>query len=165
MSLIYKTGNLFDGGDPAIAHGVNCRGKMGSGIAVQFRERYPEMYREYRSMCNSGMLDLGQFYQWRSDADDKLADAMGWEDAMANGVSPLIYNLVTQVEPGPNAKLSGILVSVGQMLDELRGLGVDRVGIPRIGCGIGALEWPHVEGILLALTEKNPYVNVVVYTP
>ena len=32
----------------ALAHGCNCLGSMGAGIATGFRDRYPAMYAEYR---------------------------------------------------------------------------------------------------------------------
>lgn len=150
MSLSYKHGDLFAGGEEAIAHGVNCRGVMGSGIAVGFRQRYPDMYESYRIICDKNQLQLGGVIPW------------GQGDAKP-GLCPLVYNLATQVDPGPNASYHGIMVAVDKMLGELDRCGIHQVGIPQIGCGIGGLEWPQVEGILLALTEKYPDVDVVVY--
>ena len=49
--MIEKTGNLFDSGYHAIGHGVNCRGIMGAGIAVEFKDRFPKNYQEYVTKC------------------------------------------------------------------------------------------------------------------
>ena len=47
-------GNLLDSDCDYICHQVNCQGRMGSGIAKQISERWPEVfvnYLEHISMC------------------------------------------------------------------------------------------------------------------
>lgn len=34
-----------------IAHQVNCRGKMGSGVALAIKQKYPEVYQKYSEAC------------------------------------------------------------------------------------------------------------------
>jgi O-acetyl-ADP-ribose deacetylase (regulator of RNase III) len=55
MPVHYISGDLLTNGvgAQALAHGCNCRGSMGAGIAAGFRERYPEMYEEYRRRCKA----------------------------------------------------------------------------------------------------------------
>lgn len=53
MATCIRNGNLFDSNASYIFHQVNCRGKMGSGVAKQVRERYPVAYMSYRSKCQS----------------------------------------------------------------------------------------------------------------
>jgi hypothetical protein len=55
MTIIFVSGDLF--ADPSLdglAHGCNCVGAMGAGIAMEFRRRYPEMYLQYKKHCDSG---------------------------------------------------------------------------------------------------------------
>lgn len=49
-------GNLFDSQAKFICHQVNCQGKMGSGVALQVRQKYPHVYEEYKKICSSEML-------------------------------------------------------------------------------------------------------------
>lgn len=45
-------GNLFNSPkDSIIVHACNTQGVWGSGIAKQFKERYPRVYMEYRKQC------------------------------------------------------------------------------------------------------------------
>ena len=44
-------GNLFNSDAKIICHQVNCQGKMGSGVALQVKNRYPEAYNQYKEMC------------------------------------------------------------------------------------------------------------------
>ena len=41
--LIYVKGNLLDKQWDIFCHQVNCKGVMGSGIAKQIAEKYPEV--------------------------------------------------------------------------------------------------------------------------
>ena len=51
MPVEFASGELFANTyvAQAFAHGCNCQGVTGAGIAVGFRERYPEMYEQYRA--------------------------------------------------------------------------------------------------------------------
>lgn len=53
MIEIIKEGDLFEV-QGNIGHGVNCSGVMGKGIALEFKRRYPEMFKSYRNLCLSG---------------------------------------------------------------------------------------------------------------
>lgn len=49
-------GDLFDTDAKFICHQVNCMGKMGSGVALQIRQRFPHIYEEYKSVASLDML-------------------------------------------------------------------------------------------------------------
>lgn len=58
--LQYTTGNLLNSDAQALVNTVNTMGVMGKGIALQFKEAYPENYRQYRAACKKGALRTGQ---------------------------------------------------------------------------------------------------------
>lgn len=45
--------DIFESGADVICHQVNCQGVMGSGIAKQVREKYPNVYTEYQTYCKA----------------------------------------------------------------------------------------------------------------
>lgn len=143
--LIYAHGDLFTSTAPAIAHGVNTKGAMGAGIAKGFKERWPDMYEEYRRQCKSGELAPGGM--------------MGWipEDG------PTIYNVASQDFPGPNAKLEWLSAGIYNALRDADSRGYDRIAVPMIGAGIGGLQWPEVEAFLRGLAEQSP-VDIEVWS-
>ena len=47
MAVIIKEGNVFDSDADIICHQVNCQGVMGSGVAKEVRERFPNVYEEF----------------------------------------------------------------------------------------------------------------------
>ena len=68
MAVVIKEGNVFDSDADIICHQVNCRSVMGSGVAKEVRERYPEVYYAYLDRCynaitnhNHTLLGTAQF--------------------------------------------------------------------------------------------------------
>lgn len=57
--------DLLEAPADLIAHQVNCMGVMGSGVASQIKERFPEVYVRYRSVCRSmrpsALLGMAQY--------------------------------------------------------------------------------------------------------
>lgn len=45
--------DIFESGANIVCHQVNCQGVMGSGIAKQVKEKYPEVYEDYKTFCNA----------------------------------------------------------------------------------------------------------------
>jgi O-acetyl-ADP-ribose deacetylase (regulator of RNase III) len=57
-------GNILEAKEDVIVHQVNCRSVMGSGLAKQIREKYPEVYEQYITFCSQfsphGLLGKAQ---------------------------------------------------------------------------------------------------------
>src|SRR5262245_55523170 len=82
MAVQFTSGDLFTNAHDAqaLAHGCNCAGSMGAGVAVGFRERYPAMYESYRAMCKAEPRQFNPGDCWLWKADDR----------------PWVFNLATQ---------------------------------------------------------------------
>lgn len=132
MTLQHRTGDLFASDDlDALAHGCNCAGAMGKGIAVEFKRRWPDMYREYRARCLDGRLPLGDLFAWQEP-----------------GLT--IYNLGTQPHWRRPAELPAIDSAVRKMLRHASENGVRTIGMPQIGAGLGRLNWEDIEKTITA---------------
>ena len=143
--MILREANLFEVDTDAIAHGCNLAGRMGAGVAKQWRQKFPEAYTEYAARCASGHFKLGSYH--------------GFMEAGYIG-----FNLGTQVFPGAHADASAIgqaLASVSHYIHEYQ-LPLKTIGIPRIGCGIGGLTWDKVEPMILAVESVFPDVEYIV---
>src|SRR5687768_2065687 len=72
VPIQYVSGDLFENAHhaQAFAHGCNCQGSMGAGIATGFRDRYPEMYAQYRAMCKAEprQFNLGDVFLWQEES-------------------------------------------------------------------------------------------------
>lgn len=117
---------------------------MGAGIAVHFRNQWPVMFQEYRARCRSGLLRPGGLFTW----DDP------------SGL--VVMNLASQNRPGSDARLAYVASCVKAAVDAATDRGIDRVALPRIGCGIGGLSWSDVKTVLLA--QETPVVTLELWT-
>lgn len=144
MAVEKITGNLFELGLPAVAHGVNLDSRMGAGIAVEFRTRYPRMFAAYAHLCRTGLFALGDVFPWYDEPD-----------------GPVVYNCATQARPGRHARLDAVVQSVEAALLDCRERGIDRLGVPRLGAGIGGLHWPDVLAALTEVAARVPEVTLV----
>lgn len=114
--------DLFQHPHDAIAQGVNCQRTMGSGIAREFRRRYPEMYEDYlKTEMRPGDVHTFQ---------------------VAEG--PHIFNIASQEfygrHGGPYARLEWLATGLAWALNEVDALGLDQLHLPLIGGGLGGLE-------------------------
>ncbi len=147
-TLIHRTGNIFDTDAPAIGHGINMAGVMGAGIAAQFRDRFPEMYEAYRASCQAGELKPGSAYPWQTE-DGRV-----------------IYNITSQVHPGPNASYDNLIWGVVAAIQDAAFRGLTSIALPRIGSGIGGLDERLVEVILSDLaTRSDVDIELWTYAP
>jgi O-acetyl-ADP-ribose deacetylase (regulator of RNase III) len=137
-------GDLFKTNIKVICHGCNTKGKMFSGIANQFRLKYPDMFLEYKTLCDKKEFNVGDCF-WYETNDGKI-----------------IANLGTQKYPGPHATLNAITKSFICLFNKCFESGYTEVACCMIGCGIGGLNWQEVKPIIEDLS--NQYnINVVVY--
>lgn len=131
MAISYVTGDLFTNSysAQAFAHGCNCAGAMGAGIAVGFRERYPAMYEEYRQRCKATPREFNP------------GDVFLWKDAG----QPWIFNLATQEHYWRSrATYEAVAQALATMRELADAEGVRSIAMPRIGAGHGGLSWRRV---------------------
>ncbi len=136
--IVHKTGNLFDTELTSIAHGVNVDGVMGAGIAKTVRALYPVTYETYRNACKTGVLKPGKIHVWYENGR-------------------FVYNLASQDRPGPNAKLKWLEKSLDAAIVHAKKSNHAAMAVPRIGAGIGGLDWDDVLELMTALSEKHDF--------
>jgi ribA/ribD-fused uncharacterized protein len=135
MPIRYVSGDLFDNEHDAqsFAHGCNCQGSMGAGVAKTFRTCYPEMYEEYRDRCKAvpRQFNLGDCWLWKEKS------------------RPSVFNLGTQ-EGFWRARASyeAIDTALRRMREQAEVEGITSIAIPRIGVGYGGLSWKKVRVIV-----------------
>jgi len=134
--IVHHTGDIFTTTSRGIGHGVNIAGVMGHGIAVQFRDRFPDMYNQYRVLCRNGNLEVGNSFIYE----------------IPGSKPPLfVYNIASQDEPGSNAQYGWLEEGVRAALIHADSQNLPTIALPRIGSGIGGLNEREVELLLSSL--------------
>ena len=128
-------GDLLKSGANFICHQVNCQGVMGSGIAKQIKEQFPNVYEQYKSIASSKMLGSIQPVQ-------------------INEVQ-YICNFFAQDNYGYNGKQYTNLEALRQCFEELKESLQDSnwedatIAMPwKIGCVRGGANWDEVYSII-----------------
>jgi O-acetyl-ADP-ribose deacetylase (regulator of RNase III) len=147
-NIIHQTGDIFTTRARAMGHGVNTEGVMGAGIAAQFRVRFPEMYRQYRVLCQNGDLNVGETFVFHIPGQDQ-----GY----------FLYNIASQDLPGPHAKMEWLEDGVRAALIHAEKNSIYTIALPRIASGIGGLNESEVEEALSLLVKEYP-VDIELWT-
>ena len=128
--------NIIFAEENIIAHGCNCQGKMGSGVAKAIRARWPVAYQHYIDKAAS-MHGL------------KLGTA---QIVMVDTVQPkFVANCLTQEYYGYDGKAYASLEAIVSSLKEVAEFASRynySVALPPIGCGLGGLLWSEVGPII-----------------
>lgn len=154
----------------SIAHGVNCQGVMGSGIALAIRTSMPEVYTKYRQIYETGKLKPGFVHAVSTSA----IVGLGRKDL-------LVWNCATQNRygryGGPFAEVSAIrecLIKVRDWSVRNPSLVMDPVdkedpwppvqlGIPMIGAGLGGLSPSEVIPVFDEVFAEAEKIHVTVF--
>ena len=151
MSIQVLEGDLFDTTAKYICHQVNCKGKMGSGVAKQIRERYPEAYHSYRRRCEI-FRNHGQ-----------TVNMLGQVLQVATNDGRVICNLFAQNDYGYNGACYTDYDAFHDCLMELRKCvpAGSAIAMPyRIGCGLGGGDWDIVRGFITGILSERYTVEL-----
>ena len=137
-------GDIFDGTADILVNPVNTQGKMGAGLAKQFRTRYPEIDAPYRHDCRSGDLVIGTIGAYPTH-DGKT-----------------VICLPTKIHWQNPSRLSYIQSGLTALArwTELQDCRDRTIAIPPLGCGLGGLDWAEV-GPLIHAAAANMCVGAV----
>lgn len=138
-------GDLLKSRMHALVNTVNTVGIMGKGVALAFKKRYPEMFRDYVSRCDRHQVELGQPYPY--DAGDHL-----------------IINFPTKEHWRSVSRLSDIVAGLNYLEQHYKQWNVRSLAVPPLGCGNGQLEWRVVGPVLLRHLRRFD-IPVELYAP
>lgn len=70
--VTFVKGDMFRSPAQVLTNTVNCDGVMGKGVALKFKNRYPQMFGDYNSKCDQGKVKPGRPYLWEDDSAQVL---------------------------------------------------------------------------------------------
>jgi O-acetyl-ADP-ribose deacetylase (regulator of RNase III) len=146
----FTRGNLLEAPVEAVVNAVNTVGVMGKGIALMFKERFPENFTAYAAACKAGEIQTGRMF---TTAGPEL-DGPRW-----------IINFPTKQHWRNPAKLEWIRSGLEALKVEIENLGIRSIAVPALGCGNGGLAWAIVRPLIESAFVDLPEVEVLVYEP
>ena len=144
--MIIKIGNMFESKAQTLVNTINCVGIMGKGIALEFKNRYPDMFSEYVRLCKAGQVKPGVPYYY--------CDLLGSS----------VVNFPTKDHWRSPSKLSYIISGLDWFVNNYKNLGITSIAFPPLGCGNGGLSWTIVGPLMYSKLRDLP-IEVEIYAP
>lgn len=143
-------GDLLKQDAEALVNAVNCVGVMGRGIALQFRNAFPENFKFYRSACQRGEVTPGRVLIFDN----------------GEGANPrFIANFPTKRHWRDPSRMADIELGLKSLVEESRRLGIRSLAVPPLGCGLGGLKWSDVRPRIVKAFASLPEIRVLLFEP
>lgn len=146
----YVTGNLLVAHVEALVSAVNTVGVMGKGIALQFKETFPENFLAYEDACRCGAVAIGRMFV----TETGRLDGPRW-----------IINFPTKKDWRHASKLEYVRSGLIDLVRIIRERGMKSIALPALGCGQGGLDWAQVNHVIDGALADLSDVDVLVYRP
>jgi O-acetyl-ADP-ribose deacetylase (regulator of RNase III) len=146
----YTQGNLLDASSEALVNTVNEDGVMGKGIALMFREAFPESARAYEQAAKRGEVRVGYVLV----TQNKALFGPRW-----------IIHFPTKRHWRFPSKLEWVRRGLQDLKRVVPEYGIRSIALPPLGCGNGGLEWSHVRREIEAALGDLENIEITVYEP
>lgn len=143
------TGNLLDAQVDALVNTVNCVGIMGKGIALQFKQAFPDMFEDYARAAARGSIVPGRMHVYR----------------LGRLWPKFIINFPTKRHWKGKSRIEDIDAGLVGLVEQVRALGIRSIAIPPLGSGNGGLDWQVVRSRIVRAFEPLGDVKVLLYEP
>ena len=140
------TGDLLKSQSQTLVNTVNCVGVMGKGIALAFKNEFPDMFEDYAAKCNRSEVKLGRPFLFK------------------RSVKPWILNFPTKDHWRGVSNLESIVQGLEYLKNNYKDWGITSLAVPPLGCGQGQLEWTVV-GRTLYRHLNQLDIPVTLYAP
>jgi O-acetyl-ADP-ribose deacetylase (regulator of RNase III) len=129
-TLSYCKGDIFDLTAQVLVNPVNCKGHMGKGLALAFKQRYPHMFASYQQECRDGKLRIAQPTLYKAS-------------------TPWILNFPTKDHWRDDSKMEYLEEGLQYFVVHYKALGIKSIAFPKLGAGLGKLPWNMVGPLMV----------------
>lgn len=144
------SGDILKDDSDAIVNTVNCVGIMGRGIALQFKNAWPENFKAYKAACDREEVQPGRMFIY--DTEQLAAPRY-------------IVNFPTKRHWKGKSRMQDIDAGLEALVRDIARLGIRSIAIPPLGSGLGGLEWDEVRPRIETAMQALPDVRVRIYEP
>jgi len=146
----YTKGNLLDAPVEALVNTVNTVGVMGKGVALMFKEAYPENFKTYETACKQKQVHVGRMFV----TETMKLDGPRW-----------IINFPTKAHWRFPSKIEWITQGLNDLHQVIQDRGIHSIALPPLGAGNGGLDWQEVRAEIARVLGDLEEVDITVYEP
>jgi O-acetyl-ADP-ribose deacetylase (regulator of RNase III) len=145
-----EQGNLLAADVEALVNTVNTVGVMGKGVALQFKQAFPDNFKAYERACRRKELRLGEMFVFDTG---RLTNPR------------YLINFPTKQHWRAKSKLSDIEIGLRDLRKVITDRQIKSIAIPALGCGNGGLNWRDVSPMIEAALGGLEGVEVLTFPP
>ena len=145
ITVIYD-GNIFNSKCQTIVNPINCVGVMGKGLALEMKNRFPDMFNKYKELCDKNLITIGKLRLYHS-----------------NITNLSILNFPTKQHWKHDSQYEFIELGMKKFLDTYQEKQIQSIAFPLLGCGNGKLNKDDVINIMLKYLSKCKNIVVEIY--
>jgi len=142
--ITYVKGDLLQSPVRVLVNTVNTVGVMGKGIAKDFKQIYPEMFKQYQNLCEKSMFHMGQLWLYKTPHK--------W-----------ILNFPTKEHWRQPSKIEYIEAGLKKFVKTYAEKGITSIAFPALGCGNGELEWETQVRPLMEKYLRSLPIDIYIY--
>jgi len=146
----FTTGNLLDADADALVNTVNTVGVMGKGIALMFKERFPDIFKDYAAACKAKEVQTGHMFV---TATNQLHGPR------------FVIHFPTKRHWRHPSKLEWIVEGLADLKRVITEQDIRSIALPPLGSGNGKLDWAEVRPLIEQHLGDLREVEVIVYEP
>lgn len=139
----YIEGDLFNSPAQVLVNTVNTVGVMDKGIALEFKKRYPDMFRRYREICEKRKLRPGTLML--------CYEPDHW-----------VLLFPTKEHWRNPSRIEYIEAGLAKFRRTYAEKGITSAVFPRLGCGNGELDWTDVQPVMEKYLKDLP-IDIYIY--
>ena len=145
--ITYKNGNLLEVNAEALVNAVNTVGVMGKGIALMFKEKFPENMVKYKNACANKQVQIGKMFVTRQETP----------------IPQWIVNFPTKEHWRNPSRMEWIISGLSDLRQFIIENNIQSIAIPPLGSGNGGLNWAEVRELIHAFLGVLDQVEVQIY--
>lgn len=120
----------------AIAHGVAPNDHFDSGLALQLREHWPAMAKDFRHWMHTHNAEPGMLWTWTSSDGRRIVNLLTHAPAKSE-----------KARPG-KAQLDYVSQALRELRAEVTKEKIESLALPRLATGLGGLDWADVRPLI-----------------
>ena len=142
--ILYVKGDLFQSPAQVLVNTVNTVGVMGRGIALEFKRLFPEMYRQYREMCEQRQFEIGMLWLYKSP-------------------NKWVLNFPTKEHWRYPSRVEYIEAGLQKFVNSYADMEIHSIAFPALGCGNGKLDFETQVRPLMEKYLRQLPIEVFIY--
>ena len=146
----FKTGDIFKTDAEALVNSVNCVGVMGRGIALQFKNMYPENFKAYAGACKREEVRPGRMFVFETG---QLTNPR------------YIINFPTKRHWRGKSRIEDIESGMKALVEEIRARDIRSIAMPPLATDLGGLRWQDVRPLIETSMQELEDIQVIVFEP